>query len=220
MADLVGIPFYVWDLSAAFEQEVAEDFVAEYARGRTPTRIRCNEKVKFAALLDRALALGFDAVATGHYARIAEGPHGRERTAPTTARRTSPYVLGVPDARQLPRPSPAARRPRPRTRSADAVARGLAVARKPDSHDICFIPDGDTRGFLATRLDLRPGPVVGLDGAIVGEHDGWWASRWASGMACGSAAPPPTGGPGMSSRSARTTRPWSSGRARPCSSPP
>lgn len=173
VADLVGIPFYVWDLSAAFEQEVVEDFVAEYARGRTPNPcIRCNEKVKFAALLDRALALGFDAVATGHYARIAEGPHGRELHRAHDRAKDQSYVLGVLDARQLAATElPLGDSTKDEVR-ADAAARGLAVARKPDSHDICFIPDGDTRGFLATRLDLRPGPVVGLDGAVVGEHDG------------------------------------------------
>ena len=168
VADLVGIPFYVWDLSVAFEEEVVEDFVAEYARGRTPNPcIRCNEKVKFAALLDRALALGFDAVATGHYARIAEGPHGRELHRARDRAKDQSYVLGVLDAHQL----------------------------------------------CATRSLASTAPSSA-------STTGWWASRWASGTACGSAAPPRTGGPGMSSRSARTTRPWSSGRARPCSSPP
>lgn len=173
VADLVGIPFYVWDLSAAFEEEVVEDFVAEYARGRTPNPcIRCNEKVKFAALLDRALALGFDAVATGHYARIAEGPHGRELHRARDHAKDQSYVLGVLDAHQLCATElPLGDSTKDEVR-AEAAARGLAVARKPDSHDICFIPDGDTRGFLATRLDLRPGPVVDLDGVVVGGHDG------------------------------------------------
>jgi tRNA-uridine 2-sulfurtransferase len=71
VADTLGIPFYVWDLSQRFEAEVVEDFVAEYAAGRTPNPcVRCNERIKFSALLDKALALGFDAVCTGHYARL------------------------------------------------------------------------------------------------------------------------------------------------------
>src|SRR5499426_1335937 len=73
-ADVIGIPFYVWDLASEFHEDVVEDFVAEYAAGRTPNPcLRCNEKIKFAAVLDRALALGFDAVCTGHYGRIVDG---------------------------------------------------------------------------------------------------------------------------------------------------
>ena len=73
-ADIIGIPFYVWDMAERFHRDVVEDFVAEYAAGRTPNPcLRCNEKIKFAAVLDKALALGFDAVCTGHYARIRDG---------------------------------------------------------------------------------------------------------------------------------------------------
>src|SRR6476659_10525512 len=73
-ADVLGIPFYVWDLAERFRADVIDDFVAEYAAGRTPNPcLRCNEKIKFAAVLDKARALGFDAVCTGHYARIADG---------------------------------------------------------------------------------------------------------------------------------------------------
>src|ERR671931_894714 len=78
-ADVIGIPFYVWDLAERFREDVVDDFVSEYAAGRTPNPcLRCNEKIKFAAVLDRALALGFDAVCTGHHARIVDGPDGRE----------------------------------------------------------------------------------------------------------------------------------------------
>src|SRR6195952_6061740 len=74
-ADVLGIPFYVWDLSDRFQADVVDDFVAEYAAGRTPNPcLRCNEKIKFSAVLDRARGLGFDAVATGHYARLRPGP--------------------------------------------------------------------------------------------------------------------------------------------------
>src|SRR6202035_2886385 len=73
-ADVIGIPFYVWDMAERFDRDVVQDFVAEYARGHTPNPfLRCNEKIKFTAVLDRAVALGFDAVCTGHHARLADG---------------------------------------------------------------------------------------------------------------------------------------------------
>src|SRR5581483_12295170 len=98
-ADVLGIPFYVWDLAAEFQAEVVDDFVAEYAAGRTPNPcLRCNQSIKFAALLDRAAALGFDAVATGHYARIVEGPTGRELHRAVDPEKDQSYVLGVLDA--------------------------------------------------------------------------------------------------------------------------
>ena len=87
---MLGIPFYVWDFAERFRADVVDDFVAEYAAGRTPNPcLRCNEKIKFAALLDRALALGFDAVCTGHYARL-ERRTAASCTAPSTPPRTSP----------------------------------------------------------------------------------------------------------------------------------
>ena len=83
VADMLGVPFYVWDMAARFKADIIDDFVAEYAAGRTPNPcLRCNEKIKFAALLDKALALGFDAVATGHYAQIVEAPDGRRELQP------------------------------------------------------------------------------------------------------------------------------------------
>src|SRR6201997_1793765 len=88
-ADVIGIPFYVWDMAERFHTDVVQDFVDEYARGNTPNPcLRCNEKIKFAAVLDRAVALGFDAVCTGHYARLVPGePAG---TAPRLARSVDP----------------------------------------------------------------------------------------------------------------------------------
>ncbi len=93
-ADVIGIPFYVWDMAERFARDVVDDFVAEYAAGRTPNPcLRCNEKIKFAAVLDRALALGFDAVCTGHYARI-DSATGALRRAADPGKDQS-YVLGV-----------------------------------------------------------------------------------------------------------------------------
>ena len=168
-ADVIGIPFYVWDMAERFHHDVVADFVAEYARGRTPNPcLRCNEKIKFAAVLDRAVALGFDAVCTGHHARLSGG---RLHRSPDPAKDQS-YVLAVLSAEQLGRAMfPLGDSTKAEVR-AEAAARGLAVAAKPDSHDVCFIPDGDTRGFLAAALGRAPGPIVDTSGAVVGSHDG------------------------------------------------
>jgi tRNA-uridine 2-sulfurtransferase len=175
-ADVIGIPFYVWDLAERFREDVIEDFVAEYAAGRTPNPcLRCNEKIKFAALLDKAVALGFDAVCTGHYARIVETPDGRrELHRAADAAKDQSYVLGVLDAGQLARamfPLGDTATTKDEIR-AEAERRGLAVARKPDSHDICFIADGDTQGFLAARLGTAEGAIVDTDGTRLGTHSG------------------------------------------------
>ncbi|PYC78384.1 tRNA 2-thiouridine(34) synthase MnmA [Streptomyces tateyamensis] len=173
-ADVIGIPFYVWDLAERFREDVIDDFVAEYAAGRTPNPcLRCNEKIKFAALLDRALALGFDAVCTGHYARIVELPGGgRELHRAVDAAKDQSYVLGVLDAQQLAHSLfPLGDTTKEQIR-AEAERRDLAVAKKPDSHDICFIADGDTQGFLAERLGRAPGDILDADGTKLGEHDG------------------------------------------------
>ena len=95
-ADRLGIPFYVWDFSERFRDDVIDDFVAEYRAGRTPNPcMRCNEKIKFAALLERALELGFDAVCTGHYATLVETPDGLELNRASDAAKDQSYVLGV-----------------------------------------------------------------------------------------------------------------------------
>ena len=174
VADRLGIPFYVWDLAARFERDVVDDFVAEYAAGRTPNPcLRCNERIKFAGLLDKAVALGFDAVATGHYARVVEGEAGRELHRAVDAAKDQSYVLGVLDADQLARSFfPLGDSTKAQVRE-EAAARGFAVARKPDSHDICFIPDGDTRAWLTRRLGERPGELVdAVSGEVVGAHGG------------------------------------------------
>src|SRR5881394_337962 len=167
-ADVIGIPFYVWDMAERFHRDVVTDFVAEYARGRTPNPcLRCNEKIKFAAVLDRAVALGFDAVCTGHHARLAGG---RLYHSPDPAKDQS-YVLAVLTPRQLARAMfPLGDSTKAAVR-AEAAARGLAVAAKPDSHDVCFIPGRDTRAFLAGHLGSAPGPIVDTTGAVLGTHD-------------------------------------------------
>ncbi|WP_431783320.1 tRNA 2-thiouridine(34) synthase MnmA [Streptomyces chumphonensis] len=175
-ADVIGIPFYVWDLAERFKADVVEDFVAEYEAGRTPNPcLRCNEKIKFAALLDKALALGFDAVCTGHYATVVVGADGnRELHRASDAAKDQSYVLGVLDERQLAHamfPLGDTRATKEEIR-AEAERRGLAVAKKPDSHDICFIADGDTQGFLAGHLGTAEGDILDETGERVGTHTG------------------------------------------------
>ncbi len=172
-ADILGIPFYVWDMSEQFTAAVVDDFVAEYAAGRTPNPcLRCNEKVKFSALLDKAIALGFDALCTGHYARIEnnDGQVSLHRAADPA--KDQSYVLGVLTQEQLRRALfPLGDVVKTEVRL-EAQARGLSVADKPDSHDICFIPDGNTQGWLADRLGARPGKILDSTGAELGEHEG------------------------------------------------
>lgn len=182
-ADMLGIPYYVWDLSERFEDTVVADFLSEYEAGRTPNPcVRCNEHIKFEALLDKATALGFDAVATGHYARIETRevtlPDGGLRTvrelhrSPNDAKDQS-YVLAVAGPERLARAMfPLGGFASKDEVRAEAAKRGLSVSAKPDSYDICFVADGDTRGFLQSRLGSRPGEVVDVDGEVVGEHDG------------------------------------------------
>ncbi|WP_239335643.1 tRNA 2-thiouridine(34) synthase MnmA [Frankia sp. CiP3] len=172
-ADVLGIPFYVWDLAERFEHDVIEEFVAAYSAGRTPNPcVRCNERIKFAAVLDRALALGFDAVVTGHHAQLS-GAVLRRSVDPD---KDQSYVLGTLRPEQLMHAIfPLGDTTKTEVR-AEAARRGLAVADKPDSHDICFIADGDTGRWLRDRLGPRPGPVVdAVTGERVGEHDGAFA---------------------------------------------
>ncbi|MDQ1512824.1 MAG: tRNA-uridine 2-sulfurtransferase [Microbacteriaceae bacterium] len=175
VADRIGIPFYVWDFSDRFAEAVVDDFVAEYTAGRTPNPcLRCNERIKFAALLEKALALGFDAVCTGHYALIrTDEAGGRELHRASDEAKDQSYVLGVLTADQLAHAMfPLGQTPSKALVRQEAERRGLRVAAKPDSHDICFIPDGDTRGWLAERVGVAPGPVVDASGAEVGRHEG------------------------------------------------
>lgn len=173
-ADLLGIPFYVWDFSERFRDDVIEDFISEYKAGRTPNPcLRCNEKIKFAALLERAIELGFDAVCTGHYATLVNGEGGLELHRASDAAKDQSYVLGVLNADQLAHTYfPLGDTPSKALVRAEAEARGLSVAQKPDSHDICFIPDGDTRGWLAEKVGAEQGEIVDRTGAVVGTHEG------------------------------------------------
>ena len=192
VADVLGIPFYVWDFADRFKKDVIDDFVDSYARGETPNPcVRCNERIKFSALASRALALGFDALATGHYARLSEG---RLRRAVDTDKDQS-YVLAVLTADQLAHAMfPIGDTPKARVRH-EAAQRGLAVAQKADSHDICFIPSGDTQAFLGARIGVRRGSVVDSSGAVLAEHDGVHGFTIGQRKGLGIAGPGPDGRP-------------------------
>ena len=172
-ADVIGIPFYIWDMAQEFHDGVVENFLSEYSAGRTPNPcLRCNEKIKFAAVLDRARAMGFEGVVTGHYANTRESESGKTLHRAVDHSKDQSYVLAVLTREQI----DGAIFPLGDTEKVDirkeAEARGLAVAQKPDSHDICFVPSGDNAGWLHDRLGSEVGPIVDQDGKKIGEHKG------------------------------------------------
>ncbi len=192
VADVLGIAFYVWDFADKFKEDVIDDFVSSYARGETPNPcVRCNERIKFSALATRASALGFDAVATGHYARLSGG---RLRRAVDRGKDQS-YVLAVLTCDQLRRAAFPIGDTRKSQIRAEAARRGLAVADKPDSHDICFIPSGDTRAFLGARIGVRRGPVIDQGGTVLASHDGVHGFTIGQRKGLGIAGPGPDGQP-------------------------
>jgi tRNA-uridine 2-sulfurtransferase len=174
-ANKIGIPFYVWDFSERFKQDVVDDFIAEYSAGRTPNPcMRCNERIKFAALLEKALALGFDALCTGHYASIEPDAEGNlELHRSLAMAKDQSYVLGVLTEEQLKHSFfPLGKAANKDDVRKEATERGLSVANKPDSYDICFIPEGDTRDWLSDKVELTPGAIVDADGQELAVHDG------------------------------------------------
>lgn len=176
-ADRIGIPFYIWDMSDEFHEEVVENFLSEYKSGRTPNPcLRCNEKIKYAAVLDRAQAMGFDGVVTGHYAQMREieidGRKIRAMYRGVDDTKDQSYVLAVLNERQLQGAYfPLGDTPKTMIRE-EAKQRGLALAAKPDSHDICFIPSGDNAGWLRDRLGSETGVIVDTEGNELGHHQG------------------------------------------------
>ena len=175
-ARMLRIPHYVLNLRDAFEREVIGYFTGEYARGRTPNPcIACNRAIKFRLLLDRVLGLEMDLLATGHYARVQRAPDGRHHLLRAVDRRKDQsYVLAGLDQSQLAHVRfPVGAYTKPEIR-AIARAHRLALAEKPDSQEICFVPSGDY-GDVVARLEpaaARPGPIYDLAGDRVGEHRG------------------------------------------------
>jgi tRNA-uridine 2-sulfurtransferase len=174
-AESLSIPHYVLDYESRFRDQVMEDFADAYLRGETPIPcVRCNQTVKFRDLLDVARDLGAEAMATGHYVRRAVGPNGPELHRAADANRDQSYFLFATTPEQLAYLRfPLGALPKPAVRAA-AAELGLAVADKPDSQDICFVPEGR----YTTVIDrLRPqgalpGDIVHLDGRVLGRHEG------------------------------------------------
>ena len=174
-AESLGIPHYVLDYESRFRQEVMEDFADAYLRGETPIPcVRCNQTVKFRDLLDVARDLGADALATGHYVRRELGEAGPQLRRAVDPARDQSYFLFATTARQLDYLRfPLGGLAKPQVR-AIAAGLGLGVAEKPDSQDICFVPEGR----YTTVIDrLRPqgalpGDIVHLDGRVLGRHEG------------------------------------------------
>jgi tRNA-specific 2-thiouridylase len=174
-AESLGIPHYVLDYESRFKEQVIEDFADSYLRGETPIPcIRCNQTVKFRDLLDVARDLGAEAMATGHYVRREVGPAGPELHRAFDPARDQSYFLFATTAEQLGYLRfPLGGLPKPAVRAA-AAELSLAVADKPDSQDICFVPEGR----YTTIIDrLRPhgaeaGDIVHMDGRTLGRHEG------------------------------------------------
>ena len=175
VAEALGIPHYVLDYEDTFERDVIVPFAEAYVRGETPIPcVQCNRTVKFRDLIAAARELDADALATGHYARRVDGPHGPELWRGREHRRDQSYFLFATTREQLAfLRFPLGDLDKDETR---AIARrlSLSVADKPDSQDICFVPDGD---YVAVVERLRPGssspgPMVHVDGREVGHHRG------------------------------------------------
>jgi tRNA-specific 2-thiouridylase len=176
VAETIGIPHYVLDFESRFRAAVIEDFAESYLAGSTPVPcIRCNQRVKFADLADIARDLGADCLATGHYVRRIEGPDGPELHRAADAARDQSYFLFATTAEQLRflRFPLGAMASKAGTRALAAAA-GLPVAGKPDSQDICFVPEGrysDVIGRLRPGA-AEPGEIVDLAGRVLGTHGG------------------------------------------------
>ncbi len=178
VADRLGIPHYVFDFRDAFERAVVRPFVDEYLAGRTPNPCaRCNQHVKFDLLWRRARELGAAALATGHYARIAtDRATGllALRTAVDGGKDQTYFLFGLDQAALRRTLFPVGELTKREVR-VEAAALGLPVADKPESMEVCFVPDGDAAGFVARHAApgaLRPGTIVDQDGATVGAHEG------------------------------------------------
>src|SRR5581483_2691787 len=178
VADRLGFPHYVFDMTDAFERHVVRPFVAEYLAGRTPNPCaRCNEHVKFGLLWRRARELGATRLETGHYARIATDPEtGRLclRTAVDAAKDQTYFLFALGHEELARTLFPVGELTKTEVR-AEAARLGLPVAAKPESMEVCFVPDGDAAGFVARRSAptlLRPGRVVDDAGHELGRHGG------------------------------------------------
>lgn len=175
VADRIGIPHYVLDYESRFAREVIDDFADTYLSGATPIPcVRCNQKIKFRDLLDTARSLGAAALATGHYARRETGDQGPELHRASDLSRDQSYFLfaTTPDQLAFLR-FPLGQMTKSEVRG-HAGRLGLPVAEKPDSQDICFVPDGDYARVVEKLRPAasRPGEIVHVDGRHLGRHSG------------------------------------------------
>ena len=173
VAAVLGIPYYCWNLEKEFGERVIEPFHRAYLEGRTPNPcVRCNAFVRFDLMLSRVLDLGFDRMATGHYARVLGGPAGQELHAAIDPAKDQSYMLYHLDRERLSRllfPLGAMTKREVREHAREF---GLPVANKAESQEICFVPRGETASYLAARLPVRAGTVVDSAGRELGAHRG------------------------------------------------
>ena len=192
VADQLDIPFYLVNVADSFKRIVVDDFIAQYAAGRTPNPcFNCNRHVRFEILLNKALGLGAEKLATGHYARVVSPPPSplsrRQRGAEESTAQSKyqllraidrhkdqSYVLSVLTQDKLKHVMfPLGELTKPQVREI-AARKGLAVAEKAESQDLCFVAGGDYRGFLMRNAPeaIRPGPIRDTSGQVVGQHQG------------------------------------------------
>lgn len=170
---ILDIPFYELDLEREFRSLVVDYFCREYGLGRTPNPcIRCNQHIKFDALLEKVIELGADFLATGHYARIEHSADGYRLLKAADRSRDQSYFLYVLGQRELKRLLlPIGNLCKSEVRRL-AAELGLPVSNRRDSQDVCFIPDNDYRSFLSGRIPLREGEIVDITGKVLGRHNG------------------------------------------------
>jgi tRNA-specific 2-thiouridylase len=175
VASRLGIPYYVLDVQEQFNQRVVEPFKRDYAAGMTPNPcIACNDEVKFDLLLEKARAIGADALVTGHYARVARGPGGARLLRAVDPTKDQSYVLyglGQAQLDHLEFPLGTWHKGDVRSRAREL---GLVTADKPDSVEICFVAGGDYRDLLASRRAEGEGEIRHLSGQVLGRHGGVW----------------------------------------------
>jgi len=175
VADVLGIPFYVFNFADRFEETVISDFHSTYASGRTPNPcVRCNQWIKFDALMERARALGADVLATGHYARVEERDGRYSLHRGVDHLKDQSYVLWMLTQEELAHTVfPVGAMPKSDTRRI-AAELGLRTANKPDSQEICFVRAGDVGAYVAEKIPEAsvPGPLVDSSGSVLGEHKG------------------------------------------------
>ena len=196
VADQLGIPFYVGNYEKAFMGAVVNSFVDAYAAGRTPNPcVKCNDVVKFRSLLVKARALGADYLATGHYARTDSDDEGNVvlLEGRDTQKDQSYFLAGIPKKSLQRVIFPLGDMTKDEVR-AEAERLGLAVARKPESQDICFIPDNNYAGFLESKAPDRlrgSGPIISVEGLSLGKHKGLHRYTVGQRKGLGIAAPEP-----------------------------